>query len=99
MTLNNRVPGSSLARRATDVGYPQDVARFHFCFHALWLSAGSAPACVGPPDRPAVAPQIFWRNVRSACSPRHARPRFKVKRSDPPHRLKAPDTHAAAKSP
>ena len=50
--------------------------------HSCWLSAGSAPACVGPPDRPAVTPQIFWRNVRSACSPRHARPRFKEKRSD-----------------
>ena len=67
--------------------------------HSCWLSAGSAPACVGPPDRLAIAPQIFWRNVRSACSPRHARPRFKVKRSDPPHRLNVPDTHAAAKSP
>ena len=62
-------------------------------------AAGSAPACVGPPDRPAVAPQIFWHNVRSACSPRHARPRFEVKRSDRRPRFSVPDTHAAAKSP
>jgi hypothetical protein len=31
--------------------------------HSCRLSAGSAPACVGPPDRPAVAQQIFRRNV------------------------------------
>jgi hypothetical protein len=67
--------------------------------HSGRLSAGSAPACVAPPDRPAVALQIFRRNVRSACSSRHARPRFKVKRSDRPPRFNAPDTHTAAKSP
>ena len=67
--------------------------------HSCWLSACSAPASVGPPDRLAVTPQIFWRNVRSACSPRHARPRFKEKRSDPPPHFNVLNTHAAAKSP
>ena len=67
--------------------------------HSRRLSAGSAPACVGPPDRPAVTPQIFWCNLRSACSPRHARPRFDVKQSARPPRFNLPDTHAAAKSP
>ena len=47
--------------------------------HSCWLPAGSAPASVGPPDRFAVTPPIFWRNVRSACSPRRARPRFTEK--------------------
>lgn len=67
--------------------------------HSRRLSAGSAPACVGPPARPTVAPQIFWRNLRSACSPRRARPPFEVKRSDRRPRFNLPDTHAAAKSP
>jgi hypothetical protein len=67
--------------------------------HSCWLSAGSAPARVGPPDRPAIAPQIFWRNVRSARSRQHARPRFKLKRSDRQRRLNLPNTHADAKSP
>src|SRR5258708_6197988 len=67
--------------------------------HSCWLSSGSAPTSLGPPDRPAIAPQIFWRNLRSACSPRHARPRFKATQSDRPPRFNVPDTHAAAKSP
>ena len=67
--------------------------------HSRRPAAGRALACVGPPDRPAGAPQIFWRNLRSACSPRHARPRFYVKRSARPPRFNLPDTHAAAKSP
>ena len=67
--------------------------------HSCWLPACSAPASVAPPDRFAVTPQIFWRNVRSACSPRHARPRFKEKRSDPPPHFNVLNTHAAAESP
>ncbi len=67
--------------------------------HSGRLLAGSAPACVDPPDRTAVAPQIFWQNVRSARSPWHARPRFEVKRSDRRPRFNVPDTHAAVKSP
>jgi hypothetical protein len=67
--------------------------------HSRRLSAGSTPACLGPPDRPAGTPQIFHRNPRSACSPWHARPRFDAKRSDRPPRFNFPDTHAAAKSP
>jgi hypothetical protein len=60
--------------------------------HSRRLSAGRALACVGPQDRPAVAPQIFWRNLRSACSPRQARPRFDVKRSARRPRFNVPDT-------
>jgi hypothetical protein len=67
--------------------------------HSCWLSAGSAPACVGPPDRPVIAPQICWRNVQSARSRQHPRPRFQLNQSDRQRRLNFPNTHADAKSP
>ena len=67
--------------------------------HSGRLSPGSTPACVGPQDWPAFAPQIVWPNVQSARAPRHAGPRFDVKRSSRWPRVNLPDTHLAVKSP
>jgi hypothetical protein len=67
--------------------------------HSDRLSPGSTPARVGPRDWPVVTPQIVSPNVRSARSPRHARPRFEVKPSSRWPRVNLPDTHTAAKSP
>jgi hypothetical protein len=62
-------------------------------------SPGSAPACADQPDRPVIATQILFSNVRSARSRQHSRPRFKPKRSGRQRRLYFPDTHADPKSP
>ena len=63
------------------------------------LSPASTPACADQQDWPVIAPQIPTSNVQSARSRQHARPRFKLKRSDRQRRLNFPNTHADAKTP
>jgi hypothetical protein len=63
------------------------------------LSPGSTPACADQQDWSVIAPQILSSNLRSARSRQHARPRFKLTRSDRQRRRNFPNTHADAKSP
>jgi hypothetical protein len=67
--------------------------------HSGRLSPGSTPACADQQDWPVIAPKILSSNERSACSRQHARPGFRLKRSDRQRRLNFPNTHADAKSP
>ena len=48
---------------------------------------------------PVIAPQVLSSNARSARSRLHARPRFKLNRSDRQRRTNFLNTHADAKSP
>jgi hypothetical protein len=67
--------------------------------HSGRLSAASAAARVGPPDWPAIAPQIFSRNQRPARSRSNPHPFIEAKPPRRPLQSNLPATHPAAKSP
>jgi hypothetical protein len=67
--------------------------------HPCRFLVGSAHARVGPPDRPAIAPPLLSRNVRSARSPLHPHQSSEAMRLRRPPRSNLLNLYAAAKSP
>ena len=63
------------------------------------LSAGSAHACVSPPDCSAIAPPVSSRNIPCARSLLDAHPCFPPERSQQPVRSNLLKPQTAAESP